>query len=506
MLKKLNALLHEVTIIDFRYVTTLVSRYRRAAYILPVVVFLSVTFFYSQQHTIYQQKIDFKVDSKSGSAKLSPMASMMGEGTELFTAEEIMNLPHNYEFNVKVAESILEDNKYMTLDLSSPTSTNKITMKELLKDCHQTSCKVNRIASAIGALYAFESTSINNRYSLTATTTDENTTKVVLTLVSRILTDSRLSAQRSTIKRQIDVVNDLWIKAQKDLESKGGSKSLEEESLLKSTIAETQDKLRSISMSLNSEKASLSSLGLKLGHNKKTISQNSDLYLSDKKQGKLNYEEYVKLQEKQKELRHNLNTMMANTTNPSVSEKVLMNQIKTELETIEKEIKQRKPSANRIIAYDEKFVSMQQNNESTLEFDHRVQDEKVKALKIEYSTLRKSLDELLSKKAVLETKMLTLNSEIQYLTQLETKIMTLKLTMASVTSDVVFELPDPNVSIFKRSSLTKITFFCALLSFFCYFIAIIFYYLYDDRVHSEQEIERVFAGMKILGKTPEFKN
>lgn len=463
-------------------------------------VVIAIVYFYQKQNVIYQLSVDLKIEKKES---VMNFGSLAGGNIETF-GNEILHLNHNYEFNSILAENLLEHVDFLKLNFTRPSSDSKVLLSDILSGCDQISCKVNKLSELLFEFYTVSLTSINNRYNLKVLSTDELTTRILMDVITNTLVKSRTDELRLTVNRQIAAAEELIIANQEEIKLKGGFKSLQDEGHLNSNIAEAQDRVRSLMYLINSEKALLTSLQLRLGQNKKTQSDGHDFDTSEEiKTEKSKYERYVKLKDKQKDLRSNLNQMSLNHMNRTESEKKLIAQMELELRQTEQELS-KSHSKKREIAYDESFVSLQQSGESSLEFDYKVQLNKVKSLEEEFKTLRKSLDELISQKVNSETEMMALKPEFEYVRQLESKLMSLKLMRSSINSDVTFERLNPNILKFKRSPLFKITLFSLLLGFFFYFIILMISYIFDDRIYSEKEMTHLIKNLKVLGRAPQF--
>ena len=104
----------------------------------------------------------------------------------------------------------------------------------------------------------------------------------------------------------------------------------------------------------------------------------------------------------------------------------------------------------------------------------------------------------------MNTEFLTLKPDLEYLKQMEEKLVSLKMIKSAVKSDVFFDNFSNDVMLFKRNPLWQILAFSLIFTLFFLFSVLIVVYLRDDRIYEEMELVSCFNDLEVIGKTPDF--
>ena len=133
-MKRINALLHDVTIINFKFVCKLFLRYRKVSAAGIILAFSVIGYLFFSQSPMYQKQIYFKIynqfDSESQDSK-SQIPSFHENSSTILKMPEIVALVSTYDFKTTMAGKLA---KYDGVDFESPLNQNKSAV-EKVKEC-----------------------------------------------------------------------------------------------------------------------------------------------------------------------------------------------------------------------------------------------------------------------------------------------------------------------------------------------------------------------------------
>jgi hypothetical protein len=495
--KKLNYLLHSVTVVDFVLVAKLAARYRAVTALGLLALAAVVPYLYLSQPVVYQKEVFFKIVREvpvGADAKL-PLSNLGGPSS---TVSETVTLVNSYEFVGKLAAQLARASTFLDLDFDHPTLGFSSATRALAR-CADEACRVERLRPLLPHLYALSGDAATDRFGLKLTTRSAATTMHLLQAFERVISEQRIAIARELAEKQIAQLQELTAKSRRELEAKGGFEKLASAEFLDALIGQQKDKILGLSNRLARGDSQVYSQWVRL--------RESDLAASTSIAGarKLSYESYVKLSKRVEELRQNV---AAITATPAAArtetDAVILAKLQAELAANEAELA-KIGNVSRNLRLDDSFIDTQKGNKSAMEFDYRVTGAQVRKLRAQYEQAKEELDELFSRKAVLENELIVLKPDLEYLKLLESKLVALRFRLSSIGSDVHFEAYGPGVTAFKRSSLTWIALFSAVLVGFLLFICYIGFYLFDDRIFDELEIERCVDELPIVGHAPHFE-
>ncbi len=496
-MKKLNALLHDVTIVNFSLIAKMVVRYRKVSLVAVVAVFSIIPYLYFTQVVIQQKQVFFKVNSQTGEANSNSLTNILDSGTQFLKKPEIMAVVNTYDFKTIMAQHLVSSPDFKKYDFNS-TAQNVGGVSSALESCSDDNCKVNVLRDTIPGMFSLDSELGTDRFSLVITTRSAKTTMAILGSFQVALDKVRLQNAISSIEDQIKQIQELITKSRTELENTSGFVKVAESESLDASIYQHKDKIKNLIDRLNRESDQQSFQQIRLKESNLTANSNID---SDEKLG---YEKFSKTNRRIEELRQNIGAL--NSTPPAnrtPSDERVLAELKVELKKNESELR-KMGDLKRNIAYEDSFINTQINNQSSFAFDYKVSSAKVKSLQKEYDRSKKELDQLFELKAKMDNELLALKPDLEYLKLLESKFVALKMKKSAITSDVYFDHYGPDVMSFKRSSLIQISAFSILFIAFFLFIALIVVYLRDDRIYDEFEIEKCCDDLQIIGEVPHF--
>ena len=187
----------------------------------------------------------------------------------------------------------------------------------------------------------------------------------------------------------------------------------------------------------------------------------------------------------------------------STQDQLIIQQLKSEIKLKEQEIKAL-GEVERSYASVDSFLNKQDKSSSFDNFNYKVLQGEIKQTKSELEKLSSQKKAIESKRLYYADKLKNLQPSFTYLKILEEKWVQLELIKWTVVVDLEFDEHIGGTHRFKRTTLSKIIVFSAMISFFLVFIGILIRYVFDPRVYDVYEISKNFKGLDIIGNTPEF--
>lgn len=499
-MKKFNALLHDVTVINFLLVARLALRYRLVSALAVFAIISSVSYFYFSQITIHTKKVYFKIyNQNDGENSQKSLTDIVTDAANSFlTQGEVTAIISNYEFTHSLAEKLVESPHFTKFNFNNPLKKGHRTHAELFEACDSKDCLVKTVQAMTPSFYNLDAEAGTGRFILTVTTRSAITTLNIIKSFKTALEETRLKAAIADYDNQISQTNELIAKSRVDLDAKGGFNKVASGESLDADIAQQNDKIKNLAARLNQETDQFHFQQIRLKESGVAANRNID------DSNKLEYENYIKVIKRIDLLRQNIASINSTSLEARTeTDKKILEQLKTELIANEKELKKMK-GVKRNIAHDDTFISNQINNQTNFEFDYKVTTAKVKKLNSEYENSKKELEALYEKKALLENELLALKPDLEYLKLMESKLVSLKMLKSALKSDVSFEQFGNEVASFKRNTFSQLLVFCVVLITFLLFIALIVIYLFDDRIFDEYEIAKCCDNLQVIGQAPTF--
>ena len=478
--------------INFLLLAKLAFRYRFVTVLAFISLILLVPYIYSTQPVIYQKEVFFKIYSDKR------MSDLLQEVTAAQTMPEVLAVVNTYDFTTRLSEHLVKSSNFKDLNLEHPKVRNGSMMTSLRK-CKESQCRVKIVRNLVPNLFSITSESLTGRFSLKITTRSSFTTLEILRCFQKTLEDIRLESATELAKKQLKQMQDMADKSKAEIESKDGFEKVASSDFLDALIAQNKNKIITLSNSLIQDDNRYYAQSVQLKES--NLASESLIEVQEK----LSYENYTKINKKIEDLRQNIASI--NSTpfgSRTQTDETVLSELKKELLLNEEEIK-RIGHVKRNLTLDDSFINTQKGNKSALEFDHRVSSAKVKKLKAQYETAKSELDALYVRKAALETELVALKPDLEYLKLLESKLVAIKFKQSSITSDVFFEQYGTDVLSFKTSSLWQIAIFSFLIIGFLTSIIYLVIYMIDDRIFDELEIQKCIDDLPIIGQAPYFE-
>ncbi len=495
-MKKLNYLLHSVTVIDFVLVAKLMLRYRALTVAGGALLLGLIPYVHFAQPLVFQKEVYFKVVRDESVQRESKLLAELS--TPRNTMNETVALVSSYEFLGKLAAKLVQEKNFEALDFDHPTMGITGRTRELER-CGDDSCRTERLRGLLPNLFSLTADAATERFTLKITTRSKQTTLQILQAFEVVINEQRIAIATEQTEKQLTQLRELAAKSRRELQGKGGFDKLASAEFLEALITQQKNKILSISNRLSQGDSQAYSQWVRL--------KESDITSQTSIEGsqKLIYESYVKVNKRIEELRQNIAALASIApASRTATDSLILAKLQRELVVNEEELaKMGKVSRN--VSLDDSFINIQKGNKSAMEFDYRVTGAKVRKFRVQYEQAKAELDSLYSRKGALENELIALKPDLEYLKLIESKLVALRFKQSSISSDVLFEPYGPEVQSFKRNSLAWIGLFSFMFVAFLLFISYIVFYLFDDRIFDELEVERCLDELPIVGHAPQFE-
>ncbi len=495
-MKKLNYLLHSVTVIDFVLVAKLMLRYRMLTVVGILLLLGLIPYVHLAQPLVFQKEVYFKVvRDESVQRESKVLADLTAPRNSM---NETVALVSSYEFLGKLASKLAAEKNFSSLNFDHPTMGIGNRVRELER-CGDANCRMERLRGLLPSLFSLTADAATERFTLKITSRSKQTTLQILRAFEVVINDQRIAIATEQTDKQLAQLRELAAKSRRDLEGKGGFDKLASSEFLEALITQQKSKILSISNRLSQGDSQAYSQWVRL--------KETDLTSQTSIEGsqKLIYESYVKVNKRVDELRQDIAALASiSPTSRTETDSLILAKLQRELVVNEAELaKMGKVSRN--LNLDDSFINIQKGNKSAMEFDYRVSGAKVRKFRVQYEQAKAELDELYSRKGALENELIALKPDLEYLKLIESKLVALRFKQSSISSDVHFDPYGPEVQSFKRNSLGWIALFSFAFVMFVLFISYIIFYLFDDRIFDELEVERCLGELPIVGHAPQFE-
>ncbi len=498
-MKKLNTLLHDVTVFNFMLLGKLCKRYSKISTVAFFAFCAFTLFSYFSQVTIHTKKVNFKVVAADENTNTkNVLESLNSIANTLINQSELTSIVYSYEFTNSLASHLVALSQFKEMDFNSPTDRASRSHLDYFGHCRSVECKTNVLRGILPGLYKIETDMGTGKFVLTVMSRSDDVTLEIISHFQKVLVESRLAAKVKDVEGQIQQAQDLILKSRSDIESKGGFVRVASNESIESEIIQQNDKIRGILNLLNSQVDQNQFQKIRLAQSGAEANKHID------SSNMMRAENFSKISKQVELLRQNIasiNSTPAEKRSPMDNK--ILEQLTKELKSSDAELR-KMGSLSRTIAVDDTFINTQITNQTTFEFDYRVTSQKVKKLQTEYESSKKYLNSLYAKRAQLNTEFLTLKPDLEYLKQMEEKLVSLKMMKSAVKSDVFFDNFSSDVTLFKRNPLWQIIAFSLILTLFFLFSLLIIVYLRDDRIYEEMELTSCFNDLEVIGKTPDF--
>lgn len=495
-MEKLNNLLDETTILNFRLLWKLVGRYRTH---LTVAFFLFVGLFsysYFSQPIIFSVSVPLKtIEKHTVSSDLSSLLPV--ENTSIVSLNELNVSFGSYAFIKNLANDVVDSPVFSRLNYGAINTGKNLYGYEIKKTCqNDRACMIDTLTNHLGMMYAIEQGQTENRFVLVVSGLDEKSVLELSQVLIKTIEKNRIETRRYLVTKEIESVDNLIKESRGIIAELDGFNLLEENEKVQAEMTDLREKTRSLQASINAETSTLSALEARVLENKKNIEKVS-------KVDRLTRVQDSTLRSRIDEVRQNIASLSSvPEASRSDSDRVILSNLNEELKKLESKISNSFTDNEK--RFSDEFGKQQEMNEKTFEFEYSVAKNKILKLTKEYEEARLKLEEVSKDKISKDATITKLKGDLEFLKNLETKQMSLKLMSSTMTSDLVFEDVAKRAREFRRSSVIKIFLFCFFIVAFLYMISIVVRYFLDDKIYSEDDLKNHFKNLDFIGEVPSF--
>lgn len=494
---KFNQLLNENTIVDFKLLWKLSTRYR-SHLILAALFFMAIfSFNYYVQPVIFAVNVPLKAISNHTVANdLSTLLPVDNANT--VNLSELKISMENYSFLKSYAELATKDTHFNKLNFGSVNSNDDIYGSELKKVCGKDKeCLYDRLANVLKGSFNVEQGLTENRFILTVNAKEKQTVQRLTSILLKALELNRVHVRQYLVLKEIQSVGNLIAESRSIMQKMDGYKALEDQEKLNNNISDLKERIRMLQNSASLEMANVSTLESRLAENKR----------STRKKVAESREEFERIQKAQArfvDIKQNISILSSMPEEKrSDSDRLIIAQLKEEQHRLSKIIP---PEPHRkSMELTENFIEGQRGKSGDYEFDYMVAKNKLEKLNQDYEASKAELNEMLQTKILNEGKVVGMKADLEFLKNLESKQMSLKLLNATMTSDLFFEDVSSVAREYRQSTYLKIFLFSFSLTFFLYLLSILFRFFRDDRIYGEEEIRSQLKNLDFVGEVPLFE-
>lgn len=498
-MKKLNVILHETTIIDFPFFWKLVHRYKVLSLVIPVIVLAFSFFYYQGQINIYQSRKYFKNLTADMNSTTQSIASVLGEKTSTLTESEIVGLIRSLDFQQNFTKYVLSHPDLRKLNFGSLNDKKDFSMDSYLEKCAgKEDCLLYQLRGRIFGLVGILPDAIEtNKYYIQASSRDPFTTKFLLNEISKMIVESRVDTIKHKIDEQIKLSKELATTKRNKIDSVNLGELRDKKGRFEAKVQEISIKISDYNRQYQKLKLDLALVETQVNETKKASKGqvSSDVVVEAQKRRSL---------EKQaRKYEQDILAIQSLSSKLSDEDALIVNQLQQKLNDTKEKLK-KIVKINRGISSNTKFILKKEGESKFTEFNYRVLKQQVVKAKDDIEKLTKEREELSNEISLVDAKIEEVKPAFEYLKLLDQKIVQLDFFNSTVVSDLKFEQELSPVVTFKKTGKTKVILFSIVSSFSFLCFVIFTFYLFDDRIFDQTELQKSFEDLTIIGNTPDF--
>lgn len=495
-MEKLSNLLDETTILNFRLLSKLVTRYRSHLAVAFMLFSGLFAYNYFSQPIIFSVNVPIKTIAKhTVSSDLSSLLPV--ESDQTVSLNELNVVVGSYSFIKSFADNVIKAPNFDKLNYGAITNGKQVLGSDIRKKCkNEHDCMIDNLAGLLGYMYAIEPGQTDNRFTLVVNALEEKTALEISQVLIKTIEANRVDVRRYLVTKEMDSVGKLIKESRSIIDGLDGFNLLEENEKIQIEISDLKEKMRILQSNITSEGSSMTALEARVKENKKNLD-------NDSKVDQLSRTQELAIRNKIEEVRQNIAQLSSVPESMrSKSDLEILHNLNEELKKLESRYTSKKSFSK--LKYIDEFGKQQEQFEKTFEFEYSVTRNKLLKLQNEYEATRLRVEELSKNKIAKESLVAKLKNDIDFLKNLETKQMSLKLMSSTMTSDLVFEEIAKKAREFRRSSMLKIMIFSFVVTAILYLISVIIRYFFDDKIYSEEDLKAHFHNLDFIGEVPSF--
>lgn len=495
-MKNISAVFSEFSILNWRFLLKLASKYLWISCTIPVIVTIVSAYFYLRQHDIYMSQIAFRNVAAFDNSPTQQIATLLGEKTDRISANEIIGMAKSVDFLQRVSEKIVKDPDFASMSFTSIYEANKKNTKQMFLECLDTECAIGRVRGVISNFFTIVGDdSVSNRFIATVKTLDENTTQKIIRAMSEAFVEYRSETIAHSLSEQRKISEELIKDRRESLQKLDIMEKNREMAQAKMQMEGLEKKLSLYQLSLEEKRMEFSQIEISSKITNKTINKDIDKKL------KADWERYQKLKIKKDLISADLVALEGTALTESEDDKKIVKDLNDNLKKINAEIAELEKS--KIAANFETFKADKEKSKDYVEFQGKVLGDQIKELEQNVKDIEGDRTALLSKVKEISSELEEHQPSLEYLKLLEQKMLQLKLVEGTVVSDIVFDNYLLGKRHYKRHKLSATIAFSLFVSIFLVILGILLRYLFDERIVDKEDFKNNFRDIEILGEVPE---
>lgn len=495
-MKKIELLLDETTVINFELLIKLAMRYKTHFQLALLFFVLALFSFYYSQPEVYSIQVPVRTIVKhnvsSDLSSLIPVAE-----SEAINQVEFNLILNSHSFLSFYAGRLQESPYFNKMIFGNPSYGKKIEAASLIKSCgSDKGCISGKLIPALSGSFTVEHGISENRFNLMLFSFDQQSLLLQKKIFVSAVDAFRIQGKQYQISKELASVEDLIRENQNSLQASNGLDLLDKHEKNNSMILEVKDRIRMLQVYLNDAKTSLTEITARSSENRRMLAGSG---MNDR----MGVSEALSLGKKIRDLRQNIAALSVLPEEQlSEKDKGIIVRLKAELSQLEK----RRARFSEDTESEESFLQDQHGKEKALDFDLAVVRKKIKTLESELTSRKLELELLTSENIQNGSLVSKARHEVEFIKNLESKRLSLKLLASTITTDLLFEENGAGVREFQVLSLLKLFLFSFFLTFFLYGSSLIIRFLADDHIYSEDDLKAYFSHLDFIGDVPSFNS
>lgn len=500
-MKKLNVILDETTIINFSFFKKLLGRYKYASIIIVISIISIFSIYYKNQHDIYRITKTFKNVSNDADSPLGTISNIIGESKKGITEEEVISSLSSIDFVKKFAEVVYESDQYLEMNLSDLLARDVRSTSEIYALCNEDKdCFINFLIGRLPALYEIRPNGVVvNNFFITVKTLDAKTSKLLLKYLEESIQLTRLEAIKRVHSQQNEVTQKLLKQKLEELGNIDPDAIQGEFDNIKEKVEQLDDRISIVSREYHGLKVQVDLLDSQLEQTKKTLSSDAKKLFNSKLAKKAKV-----IQSKIEKYRQDISAIEV-ASNEFGDESSILNQLRSELKKAERELASI-PNHKLYLSNAEDFLKKKGNASANVNFDNKVRKRQFIRVNKELEKLQFERVNTVKRQKELAATLKQIKPTVDYINLLREKLVQLQIIESTIISDYVFSKNVSGISVFKRTSLSKVILFCFFVTLFSLFAFVLIRYLADTKIYDEYELNKNYENIDVIGKTPDFNS
>lgn len=493
--KKLNSLLDEKLILNFKFIMRLFVRYKYVSMGAPLLTFMLAMSFFKFQNQIHAGSIYFWYVKEKDSSQANPLSALVSDDSDSLKPAEVLGILESSNFQHVLAKAIYDTGEAPKLNYNSINSQDLFSWEQFTENCPDEKCVINFIGRKVPALFSTQmDDTIPNRYLITVKSLDRFTTDFMINILSKTIERYRADTAKHQLRTQIKVTESLMDKQKQKIDHLQISRLQTEKNILEASLEGHLKKIDLFNQVMEEKMFDLEQARISLKHTNSTLQDTISI------EEKERLTEYQNLTLRKKLLMADITALEYSLGERSSHDKNVIKTLNLEIEKINQQLS--KLTQTRTIASLEQFQTERQNSKELIQFNEKILADQIADLNQRTNMLEKTKTDLIqqirNKNDLIEEN----RTIIEYYKLLQSKLLTLQITESTIVSDLVFEDYLENTRRYKRYTLFLIVPFAIVLSLVITFLIILIRYTLDNHLLNEEEFKNIFDELPVIGTVP----